>query len=164
MLKTTLLALLIPALLLAACGGEPAGPPENMPPRAMSGEPTETYELSLVVVEGQPAEVMQVEIFEAGTGREAQLGDALQVHYTGWVKNSALEFDSSYVRGSPITIKRLGAGKVIPGWELGLEGMAEGTRARLRIPPALGYGARGMPPVIPGNADLVFDIELVTVL
>ena len=135
-----------------------------MPARAWSDPIVDTFERTKVMVDGQEPETLRIEVFVVGTGEEAKKGDALRVHYTGWVKGRDAEFDSSYVRGDTITLKSLGSGEVIPGWELGLAGMREGTRARFRIPPAMGYGTFGSPPVIPGDSHLVFDIELVEVL
>jgi peptidylprolyl isomerase len=99
--------------------------------------------------------------FEPGSGVAAQTGSAVAVHYTGWLSDSGLKFDSSLDRGTPIELT-IGAGQVIPGWEEGLLGMMVGGRRRLVIPPELGYGAAGRSP-IPPNAELVFDVELVEI-
>ena len=102
-----------------------------------------------------------------GTGAEATAGRRVTVHYTGWLyaasapENKGQQIDSSASRGPyPFT---LGRGDVIRGWDQGVVGMRVGGQRRLVIPPALGYGAGGNPPVIPPNATLVFDIELLEV-
>ena len=93
-----------------------------------------------------------------GTGTVAAAGDSIGVHYSGWFTNGSL-FDTSRNSGVPIRF-RLGRGRVIAGWDEGLAGMRVGGRRRLVIPPALGYGEAGYLS-IPGNAVLVFDVELV---
>ncbi len=95
-----------------------------------------------------------------GTGAEAQGGQTVTVHYTGWLTDGR-KFDSSRDRGSPFSF-RLGAGQVIRGWDEGVAGMRVGGRRRLEIPPELGYGSRGVGP-IPGGATLVFAVELLGV-
>lgn len=102
---------------------------------------------------------VQIDEVEAGTGPEAQEGDVVQVHYTGRLTNGT-QFDSSIDRGEPIEFQ-LGMGQVIAGWDLGILGMKVGAKRKLTIPPALGYGKRGYPGVIPPNATLVFDVQLV---
>lgn len=93
-----------------------------------------------------------------GTGREAGLGDTATVHYTGWLQDGT-KFDSSVDRGQPFPF-RIGAGQVIKGWEEGVTGMKVGGKRKLMIPPHLGYGARGAGGVIPPNAKLTFEVEL----
>ncbi|HLN62275.1 MAG TPA: FKBP-type peptidyl-prolyl cis-trans isomerase [Symbiobacteriaceae bacterium] len=102
---------------------------------------------------------VQIDEVEAGTGAEAKEGDVVQVHYTGRLTNGT-QFDSSIDRGEPIEFQ-LGMGQVIAGWDLGIAGMKVGAKRKLTIPPALGYGKRGYPGVIPPNATLVFDVHLV---
>ena len=95
-----------------------------------------------------------------GTGPEAMNGDTLAVNYTGWLydpnaaENKGRRFDSGNFSFA------LGAGQVIAGWDRGLLGMRVGGRRRIVVPPALGYGAAGRPPAIPGNATLLFEVEL----
>jgi len=103
-----------------------------------------------------------------GSGSTARRGSRLTVHYTGWLYDSdrpdgkGKQFDSS-IGSEPFTF-RLGAGEVIPGWDQGFEGMHVGGKRRLVIPPDLGYGSTGMPAAgIPGNAGLVFEMELMDV-
>ncbi|MBC8132672.1 MAG: FKBP-type peptidyl-prolyl cis-trans isomerase [Deltaproteobacteria bacterium] len=96
-----------------------------------------------------------------GNGPAAKTGDSVKVHYTGWLTDGK-KFDSSLDRGEPFAFK-LGAGMVIKGWDEGVAGMKVGGKRQLRIPAALGYGARGAGGAIPPNADLVFDVELLGV-
>lgn len=96
-----------------------------------------------------------------GTGAEAKVGDLVSVQYTGKLADGKV-FDSSIPRGQPIQFT-LGVGQVIPGWDQGILGMKVGGKRTLTIPPALGYGANGYPPVIPANATLYFDVELTAV-
>ena len=96
-----------------------------------------------------------------GTGAEATVGRTVRVHYTGWLTDGT-KVDSSVDRGQPIEFP-LGTPGIIRGWKEGLTGMKVGGKRKLTIPPHLGYGAEGRPPVIPPNATLVFDVELVGV-
>ena len=116
---------------------------------------------STVIMEVELVSIPTIEtvIEEEGSGPVAEFGDLLAVHYTGTLEDGT-EFDSS-VGGDPFQLI-LGAGQVIPGWEIGLEGLTEGTKARFIIPPDLAYGSTDRPG-IPANSTLIFDIELVTV-
>jgi len=96
-----------------------------------------------------------------GTGPEAAKGDTVKVHYAGTLTNGK-EFDSSRKHGEPFDF-RVGGREVIKGWDEGVPGMKVGGKRKLTIPPSLGYGMRGSPPVIPPNATLVFEIELLGV-
>lgn len=96
-----------------------------------------------------------------GTGIQPQAGQTVSVHYIGTLEDGT-EFDNSYKRGDPISFK-LGAGQVIPGWDIGIAQMKVGGKAMLVIPPELGYGTRGAGGVIPPNATLRFRVELVDV-
>ncbi|MBM4181004.1 MAG: FKBP-type peptidyl-prolyl cis-trans isomerase [Betaproteobacteria bacterium] len=96
-----------------------------------------------------------------GEGEEAKTGDTVRVHYTGWLTDGS-KFDSSVDRDEPFDFP-LGRGYVIRGWDEGVAGMRVGGRRKLTIPPDLGYGARGAGGVIPPNATLVFEVELLAV-
>lgn len=96
-----------------------------------------------------------------GNGAEAVAGKTIVVHYTGWLTNGS-KFDSSKDRNDPFSF-RLGAGQVIRGWDEGFSGMKVGGKRKLTIPPEMGYGARGAGGVIPPNATLVFEVELLDV-
>lgn len=98
---------------------------------------------------------------EAGTGSQAQAGKTVRVHYTGKFLDGRV-FDSSVARGEPLEFP-LGAGRVIKGWDEGIALMKVGGKAQLTIPPQLAYGERGAGGVIPPNATLVFDVELISI-
>jgi len=103
---------------------------------------------------------------EIGSGDEAVAGKNVSVHYTGWLQepngDKGKKFDSSLDRGQPFGF-RLGGGQVIKGWDEGVAGMKVGGKRTLTIPSELGYGARGAGGVIPPNATLIFDVELLGV-
>jgi FKBP-type peptidyl-prolyl cis-trans isomerase FkpA len=98
---------------------------------------------------------------EVGTGAEAVSGQQISVHYSGFLTDGT-KFDSSVDRGQPFGFK-LGAGMVIRGWDEGFAGMKVGGKRKLTIPPEMGYGARGAGGVIPPNATLIFEVELLGV-
>ena len=104
---------------------------------------------------------MQIDDLKQGDGAEAKPGQSVTVHYVGTLTDGS-KFDSSRDRGQGFTFK-LGAGQVIRGWDQGVAGMKVGGIRKLTIPPELGYGARGYPPVIPPNSTLVFEVELLGV-
>lgn len=137
----------------------PAATSMDAPPPTVLDEPTET-----VTPEG-----LRIVTFAVGNGAQASAGATVSVHYTGWLQDDkgpdgkGTQFDSSVERGKPIDFP-LGAGRVIKGWDQGLEGMRVGGKRRLIIPSDLAYGKRGRPPVIPQNATLIFDVELMDVV
>jgi len=111
---------------------------------------------------------LQSEDITVGSGAEAVAGKRVRVHYTGWLydptaaNNRGKKFDSSKDRGVPFSFG-LGGGEVIRGWDEGVQGMKVGGTRVLIIPPEMGYGARGAGGVIPPNATLVFEVELLAV-
>lgn len=104
---------------------------------------------------------LKIEDVKAGAGAEATSGKTVTVHYVGTLTDGK-KFDSSRDRGQGFSF-RLGAGQVIQGWDKGVAGMKVGGVRKLTIPPEMGYGARGFPPVIPGNSTLLFEVELLDV-
>lgn len=116
-----------------------------------------------------PAEPLQITDIKVGEGKLADKGKTIVVHYTGWLyepgqpENKGTKFDSSVDRGEPF-IFPLGAGRVIQGWDEGFAGMQVGGQRLLVIPPDMGYGKRGAGSVIPPNATLMFEVELIDVL
>jgi FKBP-type peptidyl-prolyl cis-trans isomerase len=116
---------------------------------------------------GKVTELIKTDV-KVGKGAEAKAGQNVSVHYTGWLYDAATpdhkgsKFDSSRDRGTPFNFP-LGAGRVIQGWDQGVQGMKVGGQRTLIIPANLGYGARGAGGVIPPNAALLFDVELLGV-
>ena len=141
MLTRIVFALMI--VLATACSSAPAGSPS-------SGAQEITTPSGLKYTD----EVV-------GTGKVAQVGTTAIVHYTGWTLDGK-KFDSSKDRKEPFQFP-LGGGRVIKGWDEGVANMKVGGKRILIVPPELGYGARGAPPVIPPNATLKFEVELLDV-
>lgn len=98
---------------------------------------------------------------QVGTGAQPKTGDTVVVHYTGTLADGT-KFDSSRDRNEPFRFT-IGVGQVIKGWDEGVASMRVGGKRRLMIPPQLGYGRRGVPGVIPADADLIFDVELLDI-
>lgn len=108
-----------------------------------------------------PTNEVVAEVVKEGSGKAVEAGDRLTVHYTGWLTNGT-KFDSSVDRGQPFQFT-LGEGQVIRGWEVGVAGMKVGEKRRLTIPPDLAYGSAGVGGVIPPNATLLFEVELLAI-
>ncbi|MCE7981184.1 MAG: FKBP-type peptidyl-prolyl cis-trans isomerase [Caldilinea sp. CFX5] len=146
------------ATLVIACGPEtaPAAEPATQADSAQST--TQKTEGTIV----KTASGLQYQELKAGDGPAAKAGDIVAVHYTGKLTDGK-KFDSSLDRGQPFQFA-LGQGQVIKGWDEGIALMKKGGKAILTIPPELGYGARGAGGVIPPNATLVFEVELVDIL
>ncbi len=104
---------------------------------------------------------LQIIDIEVGSGESPQTGQTVVVHYTGWLADGT-KFASSLDGDQPLSFT-IGQGQVIDGWDEGVATMKVGGKRRLIIPPELGYGAAGRPPVIPANAELTFDVELLEI-
>lgn len=126
------------ALLLSACGSQAPG-----------GD---------VITTASGLQYIEV---QEGTGVAPKVGQTVYVHYRGTLQDGT-QFDSSYDRGTPFSFV-LGTGRVIAGWDEGIALMKVGGKAKLTIPPELGYGSREIPGVIPANSTLIFEVELVNV-
>jgi peptidylprolyl isomerase len=111
---------------------------------------------------GEPPADLQITDIQEGDGDVAKAGDTVQVHYVGVAYSTGEEFDSSYDRGDPLEFQ-LGAGRVIAGWDQGVQGMKVGGRRQLVIPPHLAYGDRGAGSVIAPGETLIFVCDLVAV-
>lgn len=150
---TLTLSLLLACFVTAGCKAESTTPQEKS---------TMTQSTNAAITELQKTDT------QVGSGREAEVGFNVTVHYTGWLYDAAAEggkgkkFDSSLDRSSPFNFF-LGGGQVIQGWDEGVQGMKIGGKRTLIIPSEMGYGARGAGGVIPPNANLIFDVELLDV-
>lgn len=114
-----------------------------------------------LTIEQIPMAEVETEILQQGSGAEAMVNDTLTVDYIGMLEDGA-KFDSSLDSGQPFSFV-LGAGKVIPGWDKGLEGMRVGEKRKLIVPPELAYGEQGFGDIIPPNATLIFEVELLSI-
>lgn len=155
-MKSQWLLTVCAAMLVTACKADTAANTNNTTPP--EGKPAMTAQIT---------ELQKIDT-QVGTGREAEIGFNVTVHYTGWLYdpvaegNKGKKFDSSVDRKEPFNFF-LGGGQVIQGWDEGFAGMKIGGKRTLIIPPEMGYGARGAGGVIPPNATLVFDVELLDV-
>nr|WP_303673173.1 FKBP-type peptidyl-prolyl cis-trans isomerase [Vampirovibrio chlorellavorus] len=152
-------------VILSGCdekaASQAAAPQKEATASQQASEASETSETgnaaSVRTVSG-----IRIEDVEVGDGTEAKRGNTVSVNYLGTLASNGRKFDSSYDRNQPFTFK-LGSGQVIEGWEKGIVGMKEGGKRILTIPPEKAYGPNGYPPVIPANATLQFEVELVEV-
>lgn len=102
-------------------------------------------------------------IVAEGSGKTPEKGDNIKVNYEGRLADGTV-FDSSFARNEPVVFP-IGVGRLIDGWDVGFLKLKEGDKATLRVPPEMGYGAQGVPEAgIPGNAELVFDVELIAIV
>ena len=144
-----IILVLTAAFVLAQSAARKSAAPNTNAPAKVTGDGTKT-----------PSGLIYWDI-RVGNGEVAKEGSRVRVHYTGWLTNGK-KFDSSVDAGKPFDFT-IGNGEVIQGWEEGIAGMRVGGKRQLRIPPTLGYGAEGSPPVIPPNATLIFDVQLLGV-
>jgi len=156
--------LLLALLLLSGCGGDSGTPAAVATVTGTTAAPAGQSDGNAPGVPRLDGTVQRTSTGlgyideRAGDGAMPQAGQTVAVHYTGWLTNGR-QFDTS--RNAQPFAFPLGQGRVIKGWDEGLATMKVGGKRRLIVPPALGYGAQGFPPVIPGNATLIFDVELV---
>jgi FKBP-type peptidyl-prolyl cis-trans isomerase len=136
----------------------------KIPPNAALVFEVELLSVTTPLAELPPTKVkeLKTEDLIVGKGAEAKTGNVLTMHYTGWLENGAQFYRSRDNDGEPIKFL-LGEGQVIKGWEQGMIGMKVGGKRKLTIPPELGYGAKGVNDVIPPNAALIYEVELLEV-
>lgn len=146
-MKKKLALLLASAMVAVACVSVPSAISQGAPDLKKLGKFVKT------------PSGLQYKDTVTGNGPSPRPGQSVNVHYTGWLLMNGKKFDSSVDRGQPFSFG-LGRGEVIKGWDEGVASMRIGSKRILVIPPNLGYGAGGMPPVIPGNATLVFEVQL----
>jgi peptidylprolyl isomerase len=161
----TLLLLLVLVLALAGCGGEDEGESAATPTPKATATPanTDTSKKPVVTVPDElPPDELQIRDIVKGKGPKAKKGDTVSMQYVGLTWSTSVEFDASWDRGQPFMFK-LGAGKVIPGWDKGIPGMQKGGRRELTIPADLAYGAQGSPPNIGPNECLRFIVDLMKI-
>lgn len=148
--KVLIVALLMVAMAIPACAQKETAPQAKAPAAAAAKEATTKTASGLEYVDLVP-----------GTGPSPIAGKQVKVHYTGWLTDGK-KFDSSLDHGQPFTFP-IGAGQVIPGWDEGVLTMKVGGKRKLIIPANLGYGPAGAGGVIPPNATLIFEVELLDV-
>ncbi|WP_136527052.1 FKBP-type peptidyl-prolyl cis-trans isomerase [Geomonas ferrireducens] len=149
--KFLVLLLLMAAVAIPACS-------QKEPTKLAAAEKTEKKSAAGAVTTASGLSYTDLVV---GTGASPTSGKSVTVHYTGTLENGS-KFDSSLDRGQPFVF-RIGAGEVIPGWDEGVMSMKVGGKRKLVVPPQLGYGANGAGGVIPPNATLVFEVELLDV-
>lgn len=169
--RNSLTTLVVAALLLSVSACSKKADEEPAAADAEAPENIEQVAEEVAVSEMEAVEIIEItpgltaRVLRSGDGQVAQAGDNVVVHYTGWLYDEAAEnnrgnkFDSSVDRGEHFQFP-LGAGRVIKGWDQGVEGMAIGEVRELTIAPEMGYGERGAGNVIPPGATLVFEVEL----
>jgi FKBP-type peptidyl-prolyl cis-trans isomerase len=150
-MKQHLIPAALAAAMLAAC--TPSAPPDTAAPAPTSAATQENPNMITT------ASGLQYEVLTEGTGPKPKASDTVTVHYKGTLTNGKV-FDSSYDRGEPISFP---LDRVIKGWTEGLQLMSVGSKYRLTIPSQLGYGAAGAGGVIPPNATLIFEVELLKI-
>jgi peptidylprolyl isomerase len=171
--RTLAIALLVALLALAGCGGdddssdESTATPEAAATQTATPSVTETpaapaKKPTVNVPKGKAPKKLVIKDLREGTGPAAQAGQTVTVQYVGVNFKGGKQFDASWDRGEPFSFP-LGGGQVIQGWDQGVQGMKVGGRRMLVIPPDLGYGPDGQPPVIKPNETLVFVIDLLAV-
>ena len=169
-MKPPILALsLCAALAIAGCGGGGESSASGSSATTGSGSASiktvtapQRSKPKVTVPKGPPPKKLVVKDLIKGKGPVAKTGDFVTVQYVGVDYKTGKQFDASWDRGQPFPFQ-LGAGQVIPGWDRGVVGMRVGGRRELIVPPNLGYGPAGQPPVIAPNATLVFVIDLLAV-
>ena len=171
MTRSLALGLLVLVLALAGCGGgddnnssdESAATPQATATETATPAATpEAKKPTVKLPKTKPPKKLIVKDLKEGTGAAAKPGDTVTVQYVGVNYKGGKQFDASWDRGEPFSFP-LGGGQVIPGWDQGVEGMKVGGRRMLVIPPDLGYGEQGQPPVIEPNETLVFVVDLLAV-
>jgi FKBP-type peptidyl-prolyl cis-trans isomerase len=162
-LKKTFLVVVagLAVLALAAGCGDQVTDQQDTEQSAPAEQETAVPEQSTAANTTADVTELVIEDIVVGTGAEAKSGDTVTVHYTGWLTDGT-KFDSSVDAGQPLQFP-LGQGYVIQGWDEGVAGMKVGGKRKLIIPPDMGYGAQGAGGVIPPNATLVFEVELVSI-
>jgi peptidylprolyl isomerase len=155
------------ALAIAGCGGgsDSSSGESSEATSSIKWSPAGKFgtEPEVLAPGGAPPKKLETKDLIAGSGAEAKAGDRISVQYSGANFKTGEEFDSSWSRNAEPFTFTLGAGEVIAGWDQGIVGMKVGGRRELIIPPELGYGASGSPPVIPPNETLVFVVDLLEV-
>jgi peptidylprolyl isomerase len=170
MTRSLAIGLLVALLALAGCGGsdndssdESAATAEATATETATPAATpEAKKPSVRVPKGKAPEKLVIKDLKEGDGPAAQPGQTVTVQYVGVNFKGGKQFDASWDRGEPFSFP-LGAGQVIKGWDEGVAGMKVGGKRKLMIPAKLGYGAKGAGKVIPPDADLVFEVELLAI-